>query len=158
MVSLSSAHRAADEKREAVCVKHPYPQGFESIVLDASSAAGSDDTSTSRLSIIQDENSPFDEKAPPMTDTKHACTPPGTLKRLATLRGKKSWEPEGARVITPPLRASSASSLSNNRTLPATESPYEGNENQHQMKYNIWTKAAGINKITYTEGIRNFFR
>lgn len=158
MVSLSSTNRTADEKREAFCAKHPYSQGFESIVPDTSSAAGSDESPTSLLSISQDENSQFDEKTPPITDTIHSCTPTGTLKRLATLRGKKSWEPEAVRVITPPLRASSANSLSNNRTPSAAESPYEGNENQHQIKHNIWTKAIGINKVTYTEGIRNFFR
>lgn len=81
----------------------------------------SDDPSRSRLSVIQDEkeNVPHSDlienhTAIPATANE---SPANTLRRLATLK-VKSWSHDGQRIITPPLRTSSANSVPMNRITP----------------------------------------
>jgi hypothetical protein len=158
MPSLSSFQRSAsvDEKKEVENATGPYGVGWENTAPDTSSTTGSDDTT--RLSVIQDENSPLDEKSAFVMTPTDVGSPFGPLKRLATLRMKKSWQAEESRTITPPLRASSANAINFNRTPPIPDTPCEGNENQHQLKHSMWVKAKAINPIVYTEGLRGFFR
>jgi hypothetical protein len=155
--SLASIHHPADEKYDVDSTKCTYAEGRESI-LEESSTAESDDTTGSRLSIIQDENLPFEEKSVSLTSAVNGNSPVGTLKRLATLRAKMSCQPNVSRVITPPLRTSSANSVNQIRATPVSESPCEGNENKHQPKHSLWAKAAGMNRVMYADGIRGFFR
>jgi hypothetical protein len=156
--SLASIHHPADEKHDVDSTKCTYAEGREGIVLEESSTVESDNTTVSRLSIIQDENLPFEEKSVSLTSAANGNSPVSTLKCLATLRSKKSWQPNGSRVITPPLRTSSANSVNQTRATSVSESPCEGNENKHQPKHSLWAKAAGMNRVMYADGIRGFFR
>ena len=157
-VSLASIHHPTDEKDDVDSTKGTYAEGCEGIVLEKSATEESDHTTVSRLSIIQDENLPFNEKVVSLTSVINGNSPVGTLKRLVTLRANKSWQPNGSRNITPPLRTSSANSVNQIRAAPTSESPCEGNENKHQSKQSLWAKAAGMNRGIYTDGIRSFFR
>jgi hypothetical protein len=157
--SLASVHRPTDERHEDDAAKTPYAGGWESIVRRTSSTDASEDATTSRLSVIQDENSPLDEKNQDFANSAKAESPVSTLKRLATLRMKRSWQPDGSRMITPPLRTSSANSMKRTRTPPVIESPCEGNENnQPQLKHSMWAKATALNRSTYGEGFKGFLR
>jgi hypothetical protein len=78
------------------------------------------------------------------------------MKRVATLKLKKSWQPEGHRIITPPLRASSTNNLNHqNHSLSrlsgmlAVESPFMGVENQ-----NFDIEAGTENKIQNENGAK----
>jgi hypothetical protein len=157
-VSLASIHHPTDEKHDVDSTKGTYAKGYEGIVLEKSAIGESDDTMVSHLSIIQDENFPSEEKVVSLKSTSNGNSPVGTLKRLATLRAKKSWQPNGSRIITPPLRNSSANSVNQIRAAAVSESPCEGNENKYHSKHSLWAKAAGMNKGIYTDGIRGFFR
>ncbi|CAG8976616.1 hypothetical protein HYALB_00002132 [Hymenoscyphus albidus] len=78
-----------------------------------------DDLISSRLSVIQDEKE-FKENLrtgsfdtlPGLRSGSHG-SPASTLRRVATLT-KKSWVQDGKRIITPPLRTSSANSFGQN--------------------------------------------
>jgi hypothetical protein len=157
-VSLASIHHLTGNKDDAGGTKCTTAAAWDSINLEKSPTMESDDTTMSRLSVIKDENIPFDGKYVPLTSKKSDSSPVGSLKRLATLRGKKSWQPNGPRIITPPLRNSSANSLNHIRTTPVSESPFDGDENKQQPKHSLWAKAAGMNKGIYADGIRGFFR
>jgi hypothetical protein len=157
-ISLASIHYPADDKDDVDSTKCTYAKGWEGTVLEKSSTEESDDATVSRLSIIHDENLPFEEKVVSLASPINGSSPVGTLKRLATLRVKKSWQPNGSRMITPPLRTSSANSVNQFRIQPVGDSSCEGNENKHQLKNSIWAKAAGMNRGMYADGIRGFFR
>lgn len=157
-ISLAGIHHPVDDVPDVDSTKSPEAGGWASIVPEASSAGESDSATVSRLSVIPDENFSFDEKMISLTDMTHNSSPVGTLKSLATLRVKKSWQPDGSRIITPPLRTSSANSIRQIRTIPVNDSPYKGNENKNQFKHSIWAKATGMNRGVSTEGIRAFFR
>ncbi len=157
-VNLASIHHPADDKHEVESSKDIYAGGWESVILEKSSTVESDDTTVSRLSVIKDEIIQLDEKVVCLTGATNGSSPVGTLKRLATLRAKKSLQPNGSRVITPPLRTSSANSINQTRTASINGSPWEGDENKYQPKHSLWAKAAGMNRGIYVEGIRGFFR
>jgi CCR4-NOT transcriptional regulation complex NOT5 subunit len=91
----------------------------------------------------------------------------GSMRRLATLKVKKSWTLDGHRIITPPLRTSSASanSLAQSRKTSlstVTDAAMEEKESppphlkpfpsdQRQQKLSMW-------KGNGKRGIRNLFR
>lgn len=89
-----------------------------------------------------------------------------SLKRLATLRFKAGWVPDGQGIITPPLRTSSANSVIYSKPTTAsalidvTREEKENNTGRQpdteQLKGNK-SKAAVRNRLV-TEGIWNFFR
>lgn len=157
-VSLANIHNPADDKHDFHSTKFTNAEGWEGTVLEKSSTVESDDTTMSRLSVIKDENLPFDEKIVSLTGTINGSSPVGTLKRLATLRVKKSRQPNGSRMITPLLRTSSANSVNQIPAAPVSESPCESDENKHQPKHSLWAKAAIMNRGIYADGIRGFFR
>lgn len=139
-----------------------------------------DDLISSRLSIIQDEKE-FKENLrtgsfdtlPGLRSGSHG-SPASTLRRVATLT-KKSWIQDGKRIITPPLRTSSANSFgqnSANRAAPSLASvpdmlveekenvgvhvlPVPPSSQQKPVKKNRgFVKSSRI----VPEGIRSFFR
>ncbi|KAL2072601.1 hypothetical protein VTL71DRAFT_11944 [Oculimacula yallundae] len=82
-----------------------------------------DDPVRPRLSVIQDEkeNMPHSESFETVTGmaiTNGKGSPANTLHRFATLKGK-SWSHDGHRIVTPPLRTSSANSVPMNRITPS---------------------------------------
>lgn len=152
-VSFAATHHPADDKRVDYS-KCPHAEGWQSIVPESCSNEVSDDAMVSRLSVIQDENFPFEEKFISLTNTTSSTSPTSALKRLATLNIKKSLQPDGSCIIIPPLRTSSANGVRQIRA-PAV---CEGNENKPQLKHSRWAKATGMNRGVSTEGIRAFFR
>ncbi|TAQ86042.1 hypothetical protein B7494_g5624 [Chlorociboria aeruginascens] len=135
------------------------------------SLSESDDVSKSRLSIIQDEKENIlraSHESLPTLNNGSNSSPASTLRRLATLKVKKSWGHDGQRIITPPLRTSSANSASQNRNTPLAtvmDVQIEEKENvpriktlQVTQKPGKWGKGVGKNRAVVAEGIRNFFR
>ncbi|KAF4627152.1 hypothetical protein G7Y89_g11000 [Cudoniella acicularis] len=134
-----------------------------------------DDLIASRLSVIQDEKENIPkgscETLPGLLGGTHSSSPVGTLRRMATLTVKKSWGQDGQRIITPPLRTSSANSLSQHRTVTLTTLPdmtIEEKENIPQIhtipmaqplqKPTKRTKAFVKSSRMVPEGIRSLFR
>lgn len=158
-VSLATVRCPADDKDDVDSAKYTLAEGWKGIGLEKSSTEESDDTTVSRPSIIKAENLPLDEMVVIATDRIINSSPAGTLKRLATLRVKKSWQPNGSRMTTtPPLRASSANSVNQARIKSVSEASFEGEENMQQPKHSLWAKAAGMNMGIHADGIRGFFR
>jgi len=142
---------------------------------DANVLSETDDVAKSQLSVILDEKE---------TAVKDSCesipglqigangSPASTLNRLATLKNKKSRGNEGQRVVTPPLRTSSANSLSQTRTITppvVTDSAIEEKENIYLGKTISMVpepersekKIRGFGKsgrIAVPGGFRSFFR
>jgi len=158
LASLASLHRPVDEDHDVPSTKTPYADTHDKILHEASSVAESDNAMKSRLSVIQDEQIQSEEIIPALTNAPNGESPVGTMKRLATLRVKKGLHHDGHRIVTPPLRTSSANSLNHNRAQPNNDSPFEGSENQFETKNPRWTKGSGLNFGFSSEGLRGFFR
>lgn len=152
-----------------------------------------DDPTRSRLSVIQDEkeniaqSDSFENLPNVAFTTATNGSPATTLRRLATLK-VKSWSHDGHRIITPPLRTSSANSVPVNKVTPTptpmstltdltTEENGDDKENVPQAQQRSETltpgaaaggkqakkeKARGLGigkgRAGVAEGIRNFFR
>ncbi|KAH8657466.1 hypothetical protein BGZ60DRAFT_493684 [Tricladium varicosporioides] len=126
-----------------------------------------EDLIASRLSVIQDEkeNLAKSSETLPLTGS-HNNSPAGTLKRMATLTVKKSWGHDGQRIITPPLRTSSANSFTQRTLSTFPNMTIEEKENIPQV-HNITllsaVKPARKSKAFKSsrmvpEGLRSFFR
>lgn len=128
-----------------------------------------EDLMASRLSVIQDEkeNLAKSSETLPLSGS-HNNSPAGTLKRMATLTVKKSWGHDGQRIITPPLRTSSANSFTQRATTLSTlpDMTIEEKENIPQvhgitmppaMKPARKVKAFKSSRMV-PEGLRSFFR
>jgi len=86
------------------------------------------------------------------------------------LKIKTGWTPDGQRIITPPLRTSSANGMNQNRTAASFSTIdilAEEKENVPQtvqvpvekpQKNSKWGKVNGKNRAVVAEGIRNLFR
>lgn len=174
--SIASLHKAAEEDALAETEMHKVsPPRAEHSSNESVPPGENDEMTRSRLSIIQDEKENFQqdsfENLPSMKFGANG-SPVGTLRRLATLKVKKSWAHDGQRIITPPLRTSSANSVNQNRTTTplstVTDMTTEEKENAAQpkpveqtvtaQKQGKWGKGAGKNRSVMAEGIRNFFR
>jgi hypothetical protein len=172
--SIASLHRAAEEDALAEAESHKTSPRAEHTSSE-SVPPEIDEMTRSRLSVIHDEkeNNPQDsfENLPNMKFGPNG-SPVGTMRRLATLKVKKSWAHDGQRIITPPLRTSSANSVNQNRTVTplstVTDMVMEEKENVLQtkpvevtntpQKERKWGKGPGRNRSVVAEGIRNFFR
>jgi hypothetical protein len=86
-------------------------KGTQSRAENPSSAEASKPVDNERLSIIQDEKENTLQKQSVESlrgAANGTISPAGTLHRLATMQANKSWSHDGQRIITPPLRTSSA--------------------------------------------------
>lgn len=171
--SIASLHRAAEEDAtaDAEKQKHSPPQA-ELSSSELWKQGEMDEMTRSRLSVIQDEKENLREDSLENPSNTKNGSPVGTMRRLATLKVKKSWAHDGQMIITPPLRTSSANSLNQNRNatpLPTvTDTVMEERENAAQtkltetkvtpQKQKKWGKGAGRKGSIVTEGIRNLFR
>jgi hypothetical protein len=174
--SMASLHKAAedDASAETETSKSTLARS-EDLSGETISMPDVDDLTTrSRLSIIQDEKENIRDgsfESLPGVPFGQNDSPAGTLRRLATLKVKRSWGTDGQRIITPPLRTSSANSLNQNRTTTlstVTDMPIEKKENMPQIqtaqtapaasKHSKWGRGVGKNRAVVAEGIRNFFR
>lgn len=112
------------------------------------------------------ENNQTDSDSCRATSNRSSSGPLGSMRRLATLKVKKSWTLDGHRIITPPLRTSSASanSLAQSRKTSlstVTDAVIEEKESpppqlisfppEQRQKLSMW-KGHG------KRGIRNLFR
>ncbi|TVY83346.1 hypothetical protein LSUE1_G000997 [Lachnellula suecica] len=173
--SIASLHKATEDN---LVNENEAPRTFTPAQIDQRSSDtiftfDLDDLVKSRLSVIPDE------KENVLKDSFETLpglqiinsSPASTLNRLATLKIKKSWGPDGQRIITPPLRTSSANSLKQNRTvsLPAVaDSIIEEKENipraetmsiaAEPEKPEKKAKGFGRSSRIVPGGIRSFFR
>ena len=173
--SMASLHKAAEDD---ACAEIEASKATLSRSEDYSSETiplpDVDDHTRSRLSIIQDEKENIRDdsfESLPGVAFGQNDSPAGTMRRLATLNVKRSWVNDGQRIITPPLRTSSANSLNQNRTTTlstVTDMPVEEKEHMPQVqhvekasaapKHSKWGKGVGKNRAIVADGIRNFFR
>jgi hypothetical protein len=173
--SITSLHRRAEEDALADFENLKTSPSREHNSSDSIKPGEFDDLSWSRLSVIQDEKenilSDSFETLPNMKFGPNG-SPSATMRRLATLKMKRSWAPDGQRIITPPLRTSSANSTSQVRNVTplstVTDAAGEDKENAPQakpvesatgsQKLGKKSKGVGKNRSVVAEGIRNFFR
>jgi hypothetical protein len=134
-----------------------------------------DDLPGSRLPIIQDEKENLQKTDSLESLLGLACgangSPAETLRRLATLKVKTGWGNDGQRIITPPLRTSSANSVSHTRVTPLSTvvdltigdkeniSPAQSvHVKETAQKRSKKSKGIGMNRAVVAEGLRNLFR
>lgn len=179
--SIASLHCAAEEDglAEAEMQKTSPPRGEHSS-SGSIKASEMDEMIWSRLSVIQDEKENVHtdsiENLPNMKFGPNG-SPAGTMRRLATLKIKKSWAHDGQGIITPPLRTSSANSVNQTRAATplstVTDVVTEERENIGQKenvvqakplepattpkKQGKRNKGIGRNRSVVAEGIRNLF-
>ena len=165
--SFASLQKAAEDDVPAEVEGTKPPQtGTESHLRDSNLKLDFQGPSGSRLSVIQDEKENIQRELSLKSGPKDS--PVGTMKRLATLKVSKSWATDGQRIVTPPLRTSSANSLHQNRVIPCATvavEPIEEKEKighpqpaQAPQKQGKWSKGVGLNRGVVAEGIRSLFR
>jgi len=172
--SMASLHKTVedDSPTEAELQKSPSAR-IDHTSSGAATFADVDDLTRSRLSIIQDEKENLQHSSREGSSIKRSPndSPIGTVRRLATLKAKTGWAPDGQRTITPPLRTSSANSVNQTKTTTfsaTTDVLVEEKENVPQIaqitaaqkprKNSKWGKGNGKNRAVVAEGIRNLFR
>ncbi len=174
--SMASLHKTAeDDESGETDVMRSTPVRNENNSSESSQCKDLDDQTRSRLSVIQDEKENTQCRnsleSPGTLSPAANGSPASTLRRLATLKVKTSWGPDGQRMITPPLRTSSANSVNQNRVtslstvtdlgieeienIPHVPSSLAAATSQKQGKK---AKGKGISRTVVTEGIRNLFR
>lgn len=174
--SMASLHKTAeDDESGETDVMRFTPARNENNSSESSQYKDPDDPTRSRLSVIQDEkeNTQYRNslETPGTLSPAANGSPASTLRRLATLKVKTSWGPDGQRIITPPLRTSSANSVNQNKVTSlstVTDLGTEEKENIPQVpsaltaatsqKQGKKAKGKGISRTVVTEGIRNLFR
>jgi hypothetical protein len=174
--SMASLHKTAeDDESGETDVMRFTPARNENNSSESSQYKDPDDPTRSRLSVIQDEkeNTQYRNslETPDTLSPAANGSPASTLRRLATLKVKTSWGPDGQRIITPPLRTSSANSVNQNKVTSlstVTDLGTEEKENIPQVpsaltaatsqKQGKKAKGKGISRTVVTEGIRNLFR
>jgi hypothetical protein len=172
--SMASLHKTAedDESCEAAPQKATATR-TENNSSESNQFKDIDDSTRPRLSVIQDEKGDLQQRdsfeTPGGLSSGANGSPASTFRRLATLKVKTSWGPDGQRMVTPPLRTSSANSVNQTRITqlpPVTDLGTDEKENIRQVqpvlpqeilqKQGKRSKAMGRNVVA--EGIRNLFR
>ncbi len=174
--SMASLHKTAeDDESGETDVMRFTPVRNENNSSESSQYKDLDDPTRSRLSVIQDEkeNTQYRNslETPGTLSPAANGSPASTLRRLATLKVKTTWGPDGQRMITPPLRTSSANSVNQNRATSLSTVTDLGNEEKENIphmpsalaaatsqKQGKKAKGKGISRTVVTEGIRNWFR
>jgi len=170
--SMASLHKSGETEPQPEQGELIPPRTDNTIGEDAS-IIEEDDSSPRNPNIAKDEGCNFfqnhsPERLPSGT-VGSSYSPADTLRRLATLKVKRSWAADGQRVITPPLRASSASSLNQSKITPVSKVPdaplTEDKENLPQIRpsqpspnHTKPAKGNGKGRGAVAEGIRNLFR
>jgi hypothetical protein len=169
--SIASLHKATeDDSSTGIDAQKTAPARGEHSSSDVTTLQEAEDMSKSRLSVIQDEkenvqNDSVESLPSIMFGSEDSRA--GTLRRFATTKTKSSWTPDGQRIITPPLRTSSANSLNRSRTTllsTVSDVPIEAKENVPTVqptwkaqKHGKRGKGAGKNRAV-AEGILSIFR
>jgi hypothetical protein len=139
---------------------------------DSTAVHDHDDPARSKLSIIHDdkENMYQNESAENLVPLANG-SPANTMRRLATMK-VKSWSHDGQRIITPPLRTSSANSVRQSLAQPRATTPLStvtdtASDKENQIKVQTLEtpqaapktkRARGLGRTVVAEGFRNFFR
>ena len=173
-VSIASLNRAAEEDALAATETQKHSPGAEH--NSGELVPPEIDEMARRLSVIQDEKENIQHDASenfPYMKFGPDGSPLGLMRRITTLKVKKSWAHDGQRIITPPLRTSSANSANQNRAVTplstVTDTVMEEKESVVQVKpfeqtsittqkHGKWGKGTGRNRSAVAEGIRNIFR
>lgn len=169
--SLASLHKNTEDDEG---VKYDAPK-YEHLSPERSTTVEQDDLSRARLSIIQDEKENIhhyesSENLSMLLSGSNGSQ--STLHRLATLKVKASWALDGQRIITPPLRTSSANGVNQSRVIllsTLTDGAMEEKETSPgvlamQMPQSMQkgvgrrSKVIGKGREVVVEGIRSLFR
>lgn len=174
--SMASLHKTAEDSEPGETEAMRFtPSRNENNSSESSQYKDLDDPIRSRLPVIQDEKENIQYRnsieTPGRLSPTAKSSPASTLRRLATLTVKTSWGPNGQRMITPPLRTSSANSMNQNRVTSLSTLTDLGTEGKENILHVQSTQAAtmsqtqgkkakgkGISRTVVTEGIRNLFR
>ncbi|KUJ22716.1 Dbl homology domain-containing protein [Mollisia scopiformis] len=168
--SMASLHltteddESADHELPRVTPKRPRS--------DSTAVQDYDDPTKSRLSVIHDakENMHQNDSAENLASLANG-SPSNTMRRLATMK-VKSWSHDGQRIITPPLRTSSANSVRQSQSQQRATTPLStvtdsaGEDKENHVKAQVLEtptaskskKSRGLGRAVVAEGIRNFFR
>jgi hypothetical protein len=174
--SVASLHKTTEDDFVS---ENDAPRAYSPARADQRSSevnisVGTDDPVKSRLSVIPDEKEHFLKdsfETLPGLQIGANGSPASSLNRLATPKIKTSWGNDGYRIITPPLRTSSANSVNQTRTvaLPSVaDSIIEEKENIPQAKTILIApepqkpekkgKGFGRSSRIVPGGLRSFFR
>lgn len=166
--SVASLHKAAeDEAPLDVDISKTSPVEHRS--SEGVTRPDTDDLAPTRLSVIQDEKENFQKRSVESSSSMLGSdgSPVGSMQRLSNKKIQGSLETDGQRIVTPPLRTSSANSLNQNRVVPlsaGTDVTIEEKENIPQAqqapmpeKHGRRARGVGKNRVM-VEGIRSFFR
>lgn len=132
-----------------------------------------DDLTKSRLSIIHDDKENMHQNHSAENLVSLANGSPANTKRRMAATKVKSWSHDGQRIITPPLRTSSANSMRQSLAQPRATTPLstvtdtanDDKENQIRL-HSLETpqtasktkRAKALGRTAVAEGFRNFFR
>jgi hypothetical protein len=169
--SMASLHRTLDDDPMVESeISKPIPATCEDDLNYGTSPPELDDTrKSSLLTIPGEKENAFNNPVDTLGSMTHRTTggPLGAVRRLATLRAKTSWALDGQRIMTPPLRTSSANGVAQNRI--ASWSTVEDSEIEEKdgasimpqitpilselrvPKHNMW-------RASSKRGLRNLFR
>jgi hypothetical protein len=174
--SMASLHKTTEDNESSdFDFQKATPVRTENSSSESSQQKDLEDSTRSRLSVIPDEKENTYHKdsfeTPCALSSGANGSPASTLRRLATLKVKASWGPDGQRIITPPLRTSSANSVSQSRVtslstvtdlgieekenIPQAQSTQATPTSQKQAKK---SKGIGMSRNIVAEGFRNLFR
>ena len=173
--SVASLQRAVEADAFADAEIQKYSPEAEQGSGESSKQGEIDEIIRSRLAVIQDEKENFkSDSFENLSDTMVGPngSPIGTMRRVGTSQGKKSWAHDRQRIVTPPLSTSSANSVNQKRNMATqsllTETVVEEKENVSQSKlietkvaplnHKKWRKGNGKNRSAVTQGFRNLFR
>lgn len=168
---MASLHRTLDDDPMAESeISKPIPAMCEDDLSYGTSLPELDDTrKTSLLTIPGEKENTFDNSGDSLGPMAHGTVggPLGAVRRFATLKAKTSWALDGHRIMTPPLRTSSANGVAQNRI--ASWSTVEDSEIEAKdgasitpqitpilselrvPKHNMW-------RANSKRGLRNLFR
>lgn len=175
--SMASLHKNVEDeeslepesqRRVAQCLSETIP------------SSENEDLTKSRLSVIEDEKENISRNGSLNDSLKKLRTfisvtngsPAGSLRPVLPLGVKKSWTADGQRIITPPLRTSSANSVNPARRTSLSTVTHsmimEDKENdprpsdtqapQPGIKLVKKSKVIGKGRSAVAEGLRNLFR
>jgi hypothetical protein len=169
--SMASLQKAKENDSSVEVGAHKTPQApTENGFSEVGTLPEADDTARSRLPVIQDEKENLHNESLESVPSNMVGSDDSSLETMhmfSTKNIKSSWGADGQRMITPPLRTSSANSLNHNRaTLLSTgteilsdekENVPRGNPAPTPSKHGRRGRGVGKNKVM-AEGIRSFFR
>lgn len=165
--SIASIHIGAEDEEPTKVETARATGPYEQIFIDASNLADADFATPRLKTIHTDKENAFKSES---TDSLSALggrpseSPSTAMRRFATLKGRKSWIRDGQRIITPPLRTSSANSIKQPRaTSLSTVADSQCCEDKNSLAPLIQVPSlmSSDKRVKKSKGlgiVRNFFR